>query len=105
MPRGGGKGVSGGLSKHDAFFESIRTENLKTLHWSLRAGGFSPTKPFEEESQLPPVNALDIILCSLGVGCDGVPIAYNALSDPYCCDAEEIEEPQVHAGGCRSNER
>jgi len=44
------------LSKTDAFFESIRTENIKTLTWSLRGGGFTPTKPFDNETQLPPIH-------------------------------------------------
>jgi len=44
------------MSKVDAFFDSIRTDNTKTLHWSLRYGGFSPIKPFEEDTQLPPIH-------------------------------------------------
>lgn len=31
----GGRGVGGGLSKGDAFWESIRTENLKVREHSL----------------------------------------------------------------------
>eukprot|EP00038_Savillea_parva_P008501 m.177366 g.177366 ORF g.177366 m.177366 type:complete len:469 (+) comp14332_c0_seq1:2-1408(+) len=50
------RGVGGGLSKLDAFWESIKTENLKTLQWSLAHGGFSLTKPFHEETQLPPIH-------------------------------------------------
>jgi len=44
------------MSKADAFFESIRIENVKTLHWSLRHGGYSAIKPYEPETQQPPIH-------------------------------------------------
>jgi len=44
------------LSKSEAFWESIKQENLKTLSWSLNHGGFGLTKPFHDETQLPPIH-------------------------------------------------
>lgn len=41
------------MSKAEACFEAIKTENIKTLHWSLRYGGCSATKPYDEECAEP----------------------------------------------------
>ena len=51
---GGQPGGGSAEDKTKAFFASIHSEQIKTLHWSLRYGGFSPTKPYDEETQVFP---------------------------------------------------
>ncbi|KNC87050.1 hypothetical protein SARC_00796 [Sphaeroforma arctica JP610] len=51
----GGHGGGGGGDKKSAFFDSIRTENVKTLSWSLRYGGFEPTRPYNDDD-IPPIH-------------------------------------------------
>jgi len=59
MSRGGGGRGSGKKrgtgDKTDAFWESIETENVKTLFWSLKYGGFTATRPYDDENT-PPIH-------------------------------------------------
>eukprot|EP00039_Didymoeca_costata_P019742 m.338747 g.338747 ORF g.338747 m.338747 type:complete len:487 (+) comp18533_c0_seq1:129-1589(+) len=51
--RGGGRGR--GMSKSDAYFHSIRNEDVKKLQ-SLLESGCSLIKPYENDTQLPPIH-------------------------------------------------
>eukprot|EP01134_Creolimax_fragrantissima_P001235 CFRG1235T1 len=53
--RGGSRSGGGGGDKKSAFFTSIRTENINTLSWSLRYGGFEPTRPYNDDD-IPPIH-------------------------------------------------
>eukprot|EP00667_Euglena_gracilis_P009198 EG_transcript_9330 len=65
MSRGGGARRTGGGArkggargtgdKTEAFWDSIDSENVKTLFWSLKYGGFSATKPYDEDNT-PPIH-------------------------------------------------
>jgi hypothetical protein len=50
-----GGGGGGGGDKTEAFWESIETENVKTLHWSLKYGGFSAKLPYDDDNT-PPIH-------------------------------------------------